>query len=59
MEVFIKAGVDTIMGQIQSAPLHDAVQEAQQRTGQKLIIVSTPSFPVKADTPTRASMRRN
>ena len=50
-EVFIKAGVDTIMGQIQSPPLHDAVQEAQQRTGQKMIIVSTPGFPVKADTP--------
>lgn len=51
MEVFVKAGVDTIMGQIQSAPLHDAVQETQQRTGQKLIIVSTPGIPVKADSP--------
>ena len=51
LEVFIKAGVDTIMGQIQSPPLHDAVQETQQRTGQKLIIVSTPGIPVKADSP--------
>src|SRR5512135_3559440 len=51
LEVFLKAGVDTIMGQIQSPPLHDAVQEAQQRTGQKLIIVSTPGVPVKADSP--------
>lgn len=51
LEVFIKAGVDTIMGQIQSPPLHDAIQEAQQRTGQKMIIVSTPGFPVKAESP--------
>jgi len=51
LEVFIKAGVDTIMGQIQSRPLHDAIQEAQQRTGQKMIIVSTPGFPVKAESP--------
>src|SRR5665647_1376373 len=26
IEVFVKAGVDTFMGQIQNAPLHDAVQ---------------------------------
>lgn len=51
LEVFVKAGVDTIMGQIQSPPLHDAIQEAQQRTGQKMIIVSTPGFPVKAESP--------
>ena len=51
MEVFIKAGVDTFMGQIQQAPLFDAVQEAQQRTGQKVIVVSTPGLPIKPDTP--------
>ena len=51
LEVFMKAGVDTIMGQIQSPPLRDAIEEAQQRTGQKMIIVSTPGFPVKPETP--------
>ena len=28
LEVFMKAGVDTIMGQIQSPPLRDAIEEA-------------------------------
>jgi hypothetical protein len=51
LAVFMKAGVDTIMGQVQSPPLHEAIQEAQQRTGQKMIIVSTPGYPIKADTP--------
>ncbi len=51
IEVFLKAGVDTIMGQISSPPLHEAIQEAQDRTGVKAIIVSTPGFPVKANTP--------
>ncbi|MBI5722682.1 MAG: hypothetical protein HZA50_01900 [Planctomycetes bacterium] len=46
LEVFVKAGVDTIMGNITCDPLHAAVQDAQQRTGKKIIVVSTPSFPV-------------
>ncbi len=50
-ETFLKAGVDTIMGQIQGPPLHDAIQEAQQRTGRKMIVVSTPGFNVDASTP--------
>ena len=51
MEVFFRAGIDTVMGQVQSPPLAEGIQEAQQRTGVKAIIVSTPGFPVKADTP--------
>ena len=31
--------------------MQEAIEEAQQRTGVKAIIISTPSFPVKADTP--------
>ena len=57
IQVFVKAGVDTFMGQIQQAPLFDAVQEAQQRTGQKIIVVSTPGLPVKADSSISAIVR--
>ena len=46
IEVFVKGGVDTIMGLIQCDPLHAAIQDVQQRTGKKIIIVSTPGFPV-------------
>jgi len=51
LEVFLKAGVDTIMGLIQRPALYEGIQEAQQRTGRKLIVVSTPGIPVNPDTP--------
>ena len=51
IEVFFKAGVDTIMGQIHMEPMREAISEAQDRTGVKAIIVATPSFPVTAETP--------
>ena len=50
IEVFLKAGVDTIMGLIDSPPLAEAVQEAEDRVGRKVIVVSTPGFPVTKDT---------
>jgi len=51
IEVFFRKGVDTIMGLIQSPPLHEAIMEAQQRTGVKAIIVSTPGFKLTPSTP--------
>lgn len=51
LEVYLKSGVDTIMGLIQRPALHEGIQEAQQRTGKKLIVVSTPGIPVNPDTP--------
>jgi hypothetical protein len=53
IEVFFRSGVDTIMGQIQTPPLRDAIFEAQDRTGVKAIIISIPSFPVNAQTPSK------
>ncbi|HEY3289111.1 MAG TPA: hypothetical protein VGK87_03190 [Anaerolineae bacterium] len=50
LEVYFKAGVDTIMGQIQFGPLADAIAEAEDRTGTGAIIISTPAFPVTPDT---------
>ncbi len=53
LEVYFKAGIDTIMGQINCEPMIDAVYEAEQRTGVKAIFISTPGFTVNADTPTK------
>ena len=51
LEVFFRAGVDTIMGLIDREPMADAIKEAEDRTGVKAIVVSTPFFPVNRDTP--------
>jgi hypothetical protein len=51
LDVFLQAGVDTIMGPITTPPLYDAIQEAQDRTGREAVIVSTPSVPVAPRTP--------
>jgi hypothetical protein len=53
LEVYLKSGVDTIMGLIQRTHMWEGVQEAQQRTGKKMIIVSTPGIPVNAETPVK------
>jgi hypothetical protein len=59
MEVFFKAGVDTVMGPFtrlgvpEQQVLCDGIHEAEQRTGVKAIIVSTPSFNVTPETPAR------
>lgn len=51
LEVFFRGGVDTVMGLIQQEPLADAIREAEDRTGVKAIIVSTPGFPANPRTP--------
>lgn len=51
IEVFLRAGVDTIMGMPNVAPLSDAIHDAEDRAGRKVIIVATPSFPVSPQTP--------
>jgi hypothetical protein len=48
---FIDNGVDAIMGLLQKQLLYDAIQEAQDRTGKKVIVISTPGIPVTASTP--------
>lgn len=53
IEVFLRAGVDTIMGQIEIEPLGDAIREAEDRTGVKAIRVSTPGIPFTRETPAR------
>ena len=51
LEVFFRAGVDTIMGLVEMPPLFDAIKEAEDRTGVGAVIVSTPLFPVDEKTP--------
>lgn len=49
IEVFLKAGVDTIMCPHTETCMFDAIHDAQQRTGVKPVIISTPSFSTSAD----------
>ena len=50
LQVFLEAGIDTYMGQIQFPGQKEAIEEAQQRTGKKVIILSTPGLNI-GDTP--------
>jgi len=52
-EVFLRAGVDTMMGNISVPPMLDAVREAEDRVGRKCLIVSTPGFPLTPDVLTK------
>ncbi|TFH13660.1 MAG: hypothetical protein E4H02_11405 [Lentisphaerales bacterium] len=50
IEVFLRAGVDTIMRPHTKTCIREAIKEAEQRVGTKMIVVSTPSFPTTAKT---------
>jgi hypothetical protein len=51
IEVFFRAGVDTIMGPSGVPVLQEAIQEAENRTGVRAIVVITPIFPTSPRTP--------
>lgn len=51
IEVFLRAGVDTVMGLVNGPILPSAIEEAQQRTGVQAILVQTPQFPTNERTP--------
>ena len=53
IEVFARAGVDTIMGMITMEPLADAIKEAEDRTGVRILRISTPMFPLGPETPSQ------
>jgi len=50
-EVFFRAGVDTIMCPHTETCMPEAIAEAEQRTGVKAVIISTPSFTTTPRTP--------
>ncbi|HOZ46214.1 MAG TPA: hypothetical protein PLO37_02295 [Candidatus Hydrogenedentes bacterium] len=51
IEVFLRAGVDTLMGMVNCPPLGEAIEEAEDRVGRKVIVIATPAFPVSPRTP--------
>ena len=51
IQVFFKAGVDTIMCPHTQTCMFDAIHEAEQRSGVKAVIVATPSFTTTPRTP--------
>jgi hypothetical protein len=53
LTAFFEAGVDTVMGPFPHPPLLGAVHDAEDRSGVRAIIVSTPSFPVDPDVPAK------
>lgn len=53
LEVFLRSGVDTIMGLMAMDPIADAISEAEDRTGVKVIRISTPAFPIEKHTPSQ------
>ena len=46
LEVFLRAGVNTMMGQLNTPLTRDAIKDAQDRTGVEVIRVSTPLLPI-------------
>jgi hypothetical protein len=44
IEVFLQAGVDTMMGMIEHPGMKEAVDEAQHRTGKKIVFITTPTL---------------
>lgn len=46
LAVFLEHGIDAIVGFIANDRMYEAVQDAQQRTGKKMIIISTPGIDV-------------
>ena len=51
LQVVIKAGVDAIMGPPLLSDFNEAIEEAEQKTGRKLIKILTPHFNIKPDGP--------
>ena len=51
IEVFLNAGVDTIMCPHTETVIPEAIEEAEGRTGVKAVVVSTPSFTTTPRTP--------
>jgi hypothetical protein len=47
IEVFLNAGVDTMMGMLEYPGMKDAVDEAQHRTGKKILFITTPTLSIE------------
>jgi len=58
IEVFLNEGIDTIMGLLQMPLLQQAIKEAEQRTGRKCIVLSTPTINVGDDAAAMAATEK-
>jgi hypothetical protein len=58
IEVFLNEGIDTIMGLNQMPLLQQAIKEAQERTGRRVIMISTPTINVGDDAESMAATER-
>jgi hypothetical protein len=47
LEVFLAEGIDTVIGLLQHPTLRDGIREAEQRTGKKMTVISTPAIDVR------------
>jgi len=50
IEVFLRSGVDALMGPLNNPIMTDAMKDAEDRTGAGIIRISTPSIPVNPRT---------
>ena len=50
LEVFFRHGVDTLIARYEAPPMLDAVHDAEDRTGVKAILISTPTIPTGPET---------
>ena len=58
IEVFLNEGIDTIMGLLQMPLVQQGVKEAQECTGRKVIVISTPTINVGDDAEAMAATER-
>ena len=58
IEVFLNEGIDTIMGLLQMPLVQQAIKEAEERTGRKVIVISTPTINVGDDAEAMAATER-
>jgi hypothetical protein len=58
MEVFVKEGIDTVLGVRPGCRINDAVKDAEQRTGHKIIRIAIPSLPVEKEPPDFGTVER-
>jgi hypothetical protein len=54
IEVLMNEGIDTVIGLNQVPALHDGIREAEQRTGRRCIVISTPGINIGDDAEARA-----
>ena len=58
LTVFAEAGIDAVLGGDMNTPMHEAIQEAEQKTGRRIIRMITPHFNLKPGGPAELEPER-